>query len=232
MENSQKKNWLYGVITLLLLALFIETWFLISKSSSKIEERPKLPVLARQNPDYVSPRLGLGPSTQHRRSSASSSGVGWDLFEEFRRMQEEMNQMFDESFGRATRRTGLFGPAAGFADSFPLPSLSFAVDLQETKEAYIAKADLPGLDKDKIQVNVSGNILTIQGDRHVETEKENSREGFYASGRNYGSFSRSLTLPGPVEESRVTADYKNGLLIVTLPNLKESESAQKKITVN
>ncbi len=221
MENDSQKKWPYILIVLLLLALVIETGVLLSKKSRKPEQPP-------YSSEYISPRLHssrLRPQRQPPPPAQPASAAlfsqsphapsDWDPFEEMRRMQEEMNRVFDESFGRGARQSGFFNPAVfgtGLVDSF-----SPAMDLQETKDAYIAKADLPGLDKDKIQVNVSENMLTLQGERRVENEKEDTRQGFYSSERSYGSFSRTLPLPGPVDESRITADYKNG---VALPQRK------------
>jgi HSP20 family protein len=213
MEESGKKNWLYGVIVLLLLALVTETGFLISKWSGKSEEKKKR-IPAIQPYPYTAPA-----ATPSRLRPLFDEA--WDPFEEMRAMQERVNRIFDEGFGHALRNPG-FSAGADFSP---------AIDLQETKEAYVAKADLPGLEKDKIQVSVSGNVLTLQGERRAESEKEDTEHGFYAGERSYGSFSRTLTLPGLVDESQITADYENGVLTVTLPKLPESEPSKKQVQI-
>lgn len=229
MENSTKKNWLYGVIALLVLALVIETGFLISKVGARPREKRF---------DWPSPRQPQGQFAPHswtrqaRKPAMSPTAWGdWDPFEEMRRMQEEMNQIFDEGFGRAMRSPVFSSPAGAFSQAFQFPAFSPAIDLSETEEAYIAKADLPGLEKEKIQASVSGNVLTIQGERHTGTEKEDAGKGFSSMERSYGSFARSVTLPGPVDEAGVTADYSNGVLTVTLPKLKGAPSSKKSIPV-
>ena len=232
MENSTKKNWLYGVIVLLLLVLVIETGLLISRRALESPRKERGKPFIQRHSDVSSPRLYSSPRRPPKQPfSVPDLSEDWDPFQEIRKMQEEMNRLFDESFGRATRTSGLWGPAAGFSHAFQFPSFSPAIDLEETKDAYTAKVDLPGLEKDKIEVSVSGNVLTIQGERKVETEKEDARQGFYASERSYGSFSRSVTLPGPVDESRIWADYQNGVLTITLPKLKGAESREKKVAI-
>lgn len=246
MEEIQKKdqtqNWLYAVIALLLLALVIETGFLISKNNqSRTETKDKRPKILQPTYPQGTPQM-----SQPRRTPLHASSWrfrrdwdDWDPFAEMERMQEEMNRLFDESFGRALRNFSGIGsfagagtpPAMGFFHTFDFPSFSPSIELQETPKAYIAKVDLPGLEKDKIDVNVSGNTLTIRGERKEEVEKEDARQGIYASERSYGSFYRTLPLPGPVDETKVTADYKDGVLTVTLPKLEGTQSSKKKIQI-
>lgn len=102
-----------------------------------------------------------------------------------------------------------------------------AVDLEETKDAYIVKSDLPGLEKDKIDLTVRENVLTIEGVRETASKTEDQKKGYYAQERSYGSFARSLSLPGPVDESKISAVYKNGVLTITLPKVPGQSSAQK-----
>lgn len=235
MEGSGKKSWLYGVIALLLLALVIETGFLILKATARHEEKTRR-APAIQNfsyPAQVSNVTNYQPRRASHGTRPSPSFLDeWDPFEEMENMQKQMNRIFDESFGRALRSPMTQGPAASQSGSLDFPAFSPAIDVKETQNAYIAKADLPGLDKDKIDANVSGNVLTISGKRRVESEKEDAQQGFYASERGYGSFSRSVTLPGPVDQSGIIADYKNGVLTVTLPRLKGAESSKRRVAIN
>ncbi|MBU9889794.1 MAG: Hsp20/alpha crystallin family protein, partial [Candidatus Omnitrophica bacterium] len=99
--------------------------------------------------------------------------------------------------------------------------------LEETADAYILRSDLPGLDKDKIGVTVRDNIVTLKGVRETSAESQDEKKGFYSQERSYGSFSRSLNLPGPVDESNISATYKNGVLTVTLPKLVGAKNGQK-----
>jgi HSP20 family protein len=230
MENSDRKNWLYGIIAFLLLVLVIETGFLISRAALKSTVEKERRLAAERFPKRAP--LAAPAPPRAPAYSLSSGRTQWDpLFEELRRMQEEMNQLLGESYGRMMRTPTFQAPVASFFNPDQFPAFSPAIDLQETEAAYVAKADLPGIDKEKIAVSVSGNVLTLQGERKEETTKEDAQKGFYATERTYGSFSRSISLPGPVDESAITADYKNGVLTVTLPKLKGTSTGPKQVPI-
>ena len=195
----------YGVMALLVLLLIVETGFLLVKMSKHPDEDKSQRLSSR--PYTVQP--ALNPHTLHNT---------WDPIDEMRQMQERMNRLFEESSGRTTR-------------GFTAPSFSPAVEIEEKDGTYIAKADLPGLEKDKIQVQVTGNVLTLSGERSTEVSKEDEQKGYYASERSYGSFSRSIALPGPVDEGAVTADYKNGVLTITLPKSKGSGERARQVSI-
>ena len=94
-------------------------------------------------------------------------------------------------------------------------------------DVNIVRSDLPGLEKDKISVTVENNVLTVQGMRQTSSEADDKNRGFYSQERSYGSFSRSFNLPGPVDDSQINADYKNGVLTITLPKIAPAKNAQK-----
>ena len=100
-------------------------------------------------------------------------------------------------------------------------------EIRETDNAYIFKADLPGVEDEDLEISISGNRLTVSGKREAESQKENDR--FYAYERSYGSFSRSFTLPEQVESERISASLDNGVLTITVP--KRPEAQPKKISV-
>lgn len=102
-----------------------------------------------------------------------------------------------------------------------------AFEVKETKEAYVFKADVPGVKEKDIEVQMTGNRLTISGKR--EEEKRDEREQYYAYERTYGSFSRSFTLPEGVDGTKAMAEMKDGVLLLTLP--KTPEAQPKKIEV-
>ncbi len=120
-----------------------------------------------------------------------------------------------------------------FREMAPFPveerALSFApaFDVKETKEGYIFKADLPGIKESELEVTLTGNRLTIGGKR--ESEKEDKGERYYTYERNYGSFSRSFTLPEGVDTDKLIASLDQGVLTVNLP--KRPEVMPKKIAV-
>ncbi len=143
-----------------------------------------------------------------------------DPFEEFDAVSRRMSNMMRRAFMSSAPLMRSLGATGGF-DFTP------AVDLEETENAYILRGDLPGLDKDKISVTVKNNILTLEGMRETTNESQDSKKGYYSQERSYGSFSRSLSLPGPVDETKVNAEYKNGVLTVSLPKIKNGQAVQK-----
>ena len=89
------------------------------------------------------------------------------------------------------------------------------VDIYESKDAIIVEADLPGIDKEDLIVNVEGHILTLKGERKSETMDEG--ENYYRKEREYGSFSRAFTLPDIADTEHIQADFKNGVLHIKIP---------------
>lgn len=103
-----------------------------------------------------------------------------------------------------------------------------AIELLEKDDKFIAKADLPGMKKEDIDVSVVDNTLTIKGERKAEHEVK--EEEYYCSERCYGSFFRSITLPVAVDSEHIEATYENGVLEVTLP--KAAEIKPKKVEIS
>jgi HSP20 family protein len=89
------------------------------------------------------------------------------------------------------------------------------VDIEENNESILVRAEIPGMTKDDIKVSVQGNMLTIMGERKQESETKNKT--YHRVERSYGKFSRMITLPTDVEADKVKANYKDGILSITLP---------------
>jgi HSP20 family protein len=102
-----------------------------------------------------------------------------------------------------------------------------AFEVKETKDAYIFKADLPGMKEDQIDISVTGNRLAVSGERSEEERKED--ENYFAYERSYGAFSRSFTLPEGADLEHVQADMKDGVLNIRVP--KKPESQPRKVQV-
>jgi HSP20 family protein len=132
-------------------------------------------------------------------------------------LQDQFNRLFNESF-----RT--------HSEESALTSWAPAVDIYETPNELVVKADLPDVSEKDIDVRVENNLLTIRGERKFE--KSVSEENFLRVERTYGSFSRSFSLPNTVNAETIGAEYKNGVLTVTLPKREESKPRQVKVTVN
>ena len=90
-----------------------------------------------------------------------------------------------------------------------------ALDLSETKDAIVIKAEVPGLEQKEIEIALQGDLLTIKGEK--KQEKEEKGEHYHRMERSYGAFARSIRLPVPVDAEKVNATFKNGLLTVKLP---------------
>lgn len=109
-------------------------------------------------------------------------------------------------------------------------SWMLAVDVNETEKEFFLSADMPGLDKNDVSVDIHDGVITIKGDRAIDNEK--STDGYRIRERQLGSFNRSFRLPDNVNEDKVAAKFKNGVLTVTLPKTKEilPEGRQIKIS--
>lgn len=140
----------------------------------------------------------------------------------FRRMsnlRDEIDQVFDRMFQSPWDVTRENQFMAGWTPS---------IDLYEDKDSLVVKAELPGMKKEDIDISLHEGLLTISGERKQE-KKEKSAET-YRSERFVGRFQRTFTLPTKVDDARITAAYKDGVLTVTLP--KSEEAKPKQITVN
>ncbi len=101
-------------------------------------------------------------------------------------------------------------------------NLAPSVDLAETAQAVEARLDLPGMKPEEIEIQIRGNVLTVSGERKEEEEEKGKT--FHRIERRTGSFSRSVTLPSTVNEDEVAAEYRDGVLIVTMPKSEEAKA--------
>lgn len=132
-------------------------------------------------------------------------------------LQERMNRLFEESLQRGRMpeddlRGGLWQPA---------------VDIFETDAEIVLKAEIPGVDRSDISVDVDRNRLTVRGERRFSDDVE--RERYHRVERAYGAFSRSFELPLSIRQEEITAEYRNGVLTVRMP--KRDESASQQVTI-
>ena len=104
-----------------------------------------------------------------------------------------------------------------------------AVDVAEKDNQYQISAELPGMDQNNIEVTLSNGVLTIKGEK--KEEKEESKKDYYLSERRYGSFQRSFQVPEGVDAEKIEANFKNGILTVSLPKTAAAQKDQKKIAI-
>jgi HSP20 family protein len=171
----------------------------------------------------ANPTLKPGPSsaplTEDDWDPFGLASDDWNPFAEMQQMQARMDRMFDGAFHRFSNSPG-FAPLAGD------PLFSPDIDLKEEGEHYVVRVDVPGTDRGNLDVRVEDRELVISGDREeVLEEKEEDR--FVRKERRSGHFERSITLPGPVKEEAVKADYKEGVLTITLPKKEEPGGSVK-----
>ena len=103
------------------------------------------------------------------------------------------------------------------------------VDIYETEDAIVLKAELPGIDPKDVEVRVEDNTLYLKGERNYE--KEVKEQNYHRIERSYGSFARSFTLPNSISAEKVKAEYKDGLLTLTMPKREEAKPKTIKIDV-
>jgi HSP20 family protein len=140
----------------------------------------------------------------------------WDPFRNLSSLQEQVNRLFETSFKANTDKSALTAWAP-------------AVDIYETENELVIKADLPDVAEKDIDVRIENNMLTIRGERKFEESVK--EDNYLRVERAYGSFSRSFSLPNTVNTEAIQASYKDGVLKIELPKRAESKPKQVKINV-
>jgi len=141
----------------------------------------------------------------------------WEPFRGLPTLQEQINRVFEDLSTRA-------------GDESALSTWSPAVDIYETEHELVVKADLPDVDEKDLDVRVENNSLTTHGERKFE--KTVSEENYLRVERAYGSFSRSFSLANTVNTDAIKAEYRNGVLTLTIPKREEAKPKQIKVNVN
>lgn len=144
--------------------------------------------------------------------------VKWDPFRNVAALQDRINRIFDESFSRT----------ADIEDDINMSAWKPSVDIYETDEAIILKAELPGIKKEDVSVEVKDNVLTLRGER-IE-DKEIKEGSYFRKERCFGTFSRTFNLQHRVQPDKIKAKFKDGILEIEVP--KPEEEKPKQITVN
>ncbi len=162
---------------------------------------------------------------KQEREKESRGLMPWRPFGEMSRWEREMERMFGDFFGRSLRPfwDEHRWPALGTGISTP------AVDLYEEKDEIVAKAELPGMGKEDIEVNIDDHQLTIKGEKKKEEEVKEA--DYYRAERSYGSFVRVLDLPREIQVEKARASFKNGILEIRLPKSDEAKKREIKVKV-
>jgi HSP20 family protein len=167
--------------------------------------------------------------TEATPATQPTKAADWQPFEILRNQVDRLFRDFQTGFWQAP-----FSRALPDIESFWRGNLGFnvtpAIDIVEKDNAFVVTAELPGLDAKNIDVQVSDGMLTIKGEK--QEEKEEKTKDRHVSERRYGSFRRSLQVPGGVDAEKIEASYKSGVLTVTLPKSPEAQKKVKTIPVS
>jgi len=138
----------------------------------------------------------------------------WEPAREMMTLREAMDRLFDDAFTRPfSMRDGWSAPA---------------IDMYQTDDEIVVKASLPGIKADEVQINITGDVLTLKGE--VKHEEESKDKAWHIREQRWGSFQRSVALPTNVVADKAKAEFENGILNITLP--KAEEVKPKTITIN
>ncbi len=140
--------------------------------------------------------------------------VRWEPFREMMALEERLNRLFQQGIGPVR-------------DQESLQAWAPPVDIYETEKEIVLKADLPDVKAEDVDIRLENNVLTLRGERRFE--KDVKEENYYRVERQYGSFSRTFSLPGTVDADKIDARYENGVLHVTLPKREEARPKQIRI---
>ena len=142
-----------------------------------------------------------------------SNLIRWEPAREMMSLRDAMDRLFDDAFTR---------PLSG-RDGWSVP----AVDMYQTDDEIVVKAALPGIKADEVQINITGEVLTLKGE--VKQEEEKKEKAWHIREQRYGSFERSVVLPTDVVADKAKAEFEDGILTITLP--KADEVKPRTITV-
>jgi len=147
--------------------------------------------------------------------------IRWEPVRELQTMQNEMNRLFNTFFD---------SPAPGNGGGQPVARRWIpAMDVVETEDHFVLRADLPGLSEGDVKIELEDNVLTVSGERKSEHEQRN--EGYYRVERSFGAFSRSLTLPEGVDADGIQASFENGVLEVRIPKPEQHKPRKVQISL-
>ena len=135
-----------------------------------------------------------------------SNIIRWEPAREMMTLREAMDRLFDDAFTRPLSLSG---------NNWSIP----AVDMYQTENEVVVKAALPGIKADEVQLNVTGEVLTIKGE--TKQENETKEKAYHIREQRWGAFERSIVLPTEVVADKAKADFENGVLTITLPKAEE-----------
>ncbi|MFZ3089789.1 MAG: Hsp20/alpha crystallin family protein [Nitrospirota bacterium] len=145
--------------------------------------------------------------------------IKWDPFRDLLSLQERMNKLFEESLSRSGKDQ----------EDLTVGRWSPAIDVMENEQEIVIKGELPGIELKDVEVLIKDNLLTLRGERKFEKEEE--KENYHRIERAYGAFQRVFTLPASVEQDKVKAKMRDGILEIRLPKAKKELPKKVEIEV-
>lgn len=133
-------------------------------------------------------------------------------------LKDEIDRFYDEFFGGRSE------------ENESTRGISPRVDIEETEQAFILSAEMPGLDKDDVKITFKEGNISVSGEKKDESNIKERH--FHRQERNYGPFSRSFSIPGQIQAEKIEATFSNGILTVVMPKAEESKAKEIKIKVN
>ncbi len=144
--------------------------------------------------------------------------IKWDPFRELEDVSNRLNRVFGRPLSRVEPN-----------EMFTVADWTPSADISETDTAYLIKAEIPGVNKEDVKVTIQDGMLTIQGERKMEKEEKDKK--FHRIERSYGSFMRSFRVPDDADESGVKAEFKDGMLNVTLNKTEKPKPKSINVSV-
>jgi HSP20 family protein len=165
----------------------------------------------------------VGTMVQKTKEAESRAITPWRPFMDLTRWEREMDRMMEDFFGRRPRWPSFWSGELGRELIRP------ALDIYEEDDNIVVAAELPGMTKDDIEVDVSDSHLTLKGEKKKDAKIE--EEDYFACERSYGAFHRSVELPVEVQADKVTACFKNGILEIRLRKTEEAKTKEIKVKI-
>lgn len=148
---------------------------------------------------------------------------GWDPFKEMEKEMQELTGRFSRMLSQRP------SPGGGAREALMVADWAPTVDISENETEYLVKAEIPEVDKKDVKVMVQDGLLTIQGERKQEKEEKGKR--FHRVERSYGTFLRTFDIPDGVDEEKLKAEFKEGMLLVHLPKTEKAKSKAIEVKV-
>ncbi len=232
-RSSKKSTLLYTLLSALVIVVGLQAWYMAGMKQQlddlhkQTAEKPATTQPAETQINTAEPLIqpprqpAQPPATQQpgwQRPSPFDDdwftrpfdAQSWDPYQEIERMQHEMDQMFNEAFGR-------FNRSPDFRRLYKDRSVAPEIDLKDEGDRYIAMVNLPGTQESDLSVNLENQVLTISGRLNYEEQNTDSYGNTVFRERRSGTFNRSITLPEPVKEGGMQTELDNGVLKITIP---------------